>query len=69
MILSVNTSLAEGNKAALLDTENGSSFSWELMEVCEARKKHLNCIQFREQLKPKTTIAAVLAMHISIQAK
>ncbi|MDZ7288755.1 MAG: alpha-L-fucosidase [candidate division KSB1 bacterium] len=38
MILSVSTALAEGNKADLLDSENGSSFGWKLMEVCEMKQ-------------------------------
>jgi len=37
-ILSVNTPLSEGNKAGLLDSENGS-FGWKLMEVCEMKQE------------------------------
>jgi len=39
MILSVNTILAEGNKAGLLDSENGSFFGWKLLEVCELKQE------------------------------
>ena len=34
-ILSINTTLAEGNKAAMLNTDSGSFFGWKLKEVCE----------------------------------
>jgi alpha-L-fucosidase len=37
-ILSVNTTLAEGNKAGLLNTENSSFFGWNLKEVCEMKQ-------------------------------
>jgi alpha-L-fucosidase len=39
MLLSVNTALAEGTKAGLLDSENGSSFGWKLLEVCEMKQE------------------------------
>ncbi len=39
MILSVSTPLAEGNKAGLLNSENGSSFGWKLIEVCETKQE------------------------------
>ena len=38
MILSVNTA-AKGNKAGLLNSENGSSFTWKLLEVCEMKQQ------------------------------
>jgi hypothetical protein len=38
-ILSVNTPLAEGNKAGLINSENGSFFGWRLMEVCEMKQE------------------------------
>jgi alpha-L-fucosidase len=34
-ILSINTTLTEGNKAAMLNTDNGAFFGWKLKEVCE----------------------------------
>jgi alpha-L-fucosidase len=34
-ILSINITLTEGNKAAMLNTDNGSFFGWKLREVCE----------------------------------
>jgi alpha-L-fucosidase len=44
ILLSVNTALTEGNKAGLLNSDNGSSFGWKLIEVCEMKqeafKKH-----------------------------
>ncbi len=39
IILSVNAPLAEGNKAGLLDSKNGSSFAWKLVEVCEMKQE------------------------------
>ncbi|MBN1391871.1 MAG: alpha-L-fucosidase, partial [Sedimentisphaerales bacterium] len=39
MILSVNTSLTEGNKADLINSENGSFSGWKLMEVCELKQE------------------------------
>jgi hypothetical protein len=39
IILSVNTTLAEGGKAGLLNSENGASFAWELLEVCEMKQE------------------------------
>jgi hypothetical protein len=39
MVLSVNTALAEGNKAELVNVEKGSSFGWNLMEVCETKQE------------------------------
>jgi alpha-L-fucosidase len=39
MVLSVNAALAEGNKAVLLSSENGSSFGWRLSEVCETKEE------------------------------
>lgn len=39
MILSMKTPVAEGNKAGLLDSDNGSSFGWKLIEVCETKQE------------------------------
>ena len=40
MLLSVkNNFLAEGNKAVLLNSKNGSSYTWKLMEVCETKQE------------------------------
>jgi alpha-L-fucosidase len=39
IILSVNTPLAEGIKAGLLNSENGSFFGWSLLEVCEMKQE------------------------------
>ena len=39
MILAVKAPLTDGNKAELLNTENGSSFKWQLMEVCEMEQE------------------------------
>jgi alpha-L-fucosidase len=39
IILSLNTAVTEGNKAALLNSENGSSFGWKLIEVCELKQE------------------------------
>ena len=39
MILSVNAPLAEGSKVGLLNSENGSSFGWKLLEVCEMKQE------------------------------
>jgi alpha-L-fucosidase len=41
IILSVNTPLAEGIKAELLNSENGSFFGWNLLEVCEMKQEPL----------------------------
>jgi alpha-L-fucosidase len=38
-LLSVDTPLAEGNKAGLLNSQNGSSFGWKLVEVCETKQE------------------------------
>ena len=39
MLLSVkNNIVAEGNKAVLLNSKNGSSYTWKLMEVCEMKQ-------------------------------
>jgi alpha-L-fucosidase len=39
IILSVNTAITEGNKAGMLNSENGSFFGWKLMEVCETKQE------------------------------
>jgi len=39
MILSLNTEPAEGIKAELLNSEDGSSYSWKFMEVCETKQE------------------------------
>jgi alpha-L-fucosidase len=39
IILSVNTALAEGGKAGFLNSENGASFGWKLLEVCEMKQE------------------------------
>jgi alpha-L-fucosidase len=39
MILSVSAPLAEGNKAGLLESKNGSSFAWKFVEVCETKQE------------------------------
>jgi alpha-L-fucosidase len=39
LILSVNTRIAEGSKAGFLNSENGSSFGWKIMEVCEMKQE------------------------------
>ncbi len=39
MILSVSAPFAEGIKAGLLDSRNGSSFTWRLLEVCETKQE------------------------------
>lgn len=39
MILSANAPLVEGNKAELLDSDNGSSLGWKLIEVCETKQE------------------------------
>lgn len=39
LILSVNSTITEGNKAGLLDLENGSPFLWKLLEVCEMKQQ------------------------------
>lgn len=39
IILSLNTAVTEGNKATLLNSENGSSFGWKLIEVCELKQE------------------------------
>jgi hypothetical protein len=39
MILFVNTPLNEGNKAGLLNSENGFFEGWNLMEVCETKQE------------------------------
>jgi alpha-L-fucosidase len=36
--LSVNTPFAEGDKAGLLNSENGDFFGWKLMEICEVKQ-------------------------------
>ena len=38
LILAVNTRLAEGSKAGLLDLGKGSFFGWKLLEVCEIKQ-------------------------------
>jgi alpha-L-fucosidase len=37
-VLSVDSILAEGNRAILIKSENGPSFSWNLKEVCEMKQ-------------------------------
>jgi alpha-L-fucosidase len=39
ILLSVNSALTEGNKAELLNSENGSFFGWKLIEVCELKQE------------------------------
>jgi alpha-L-fucosidase len=39
IILSVNTTITEGNKAGLIDSGKGSFFGWKLMEVCETKQE------------------------------
>ena len=39
IILSVNTPLVEGIKAGLLKSENGASFGWKLLEICEMKQE------------------------------
>jgi alpha-L-fucosidase len=39
IILSVNGLLTEGDKAGLLNSENGSFFRWNLKEVCELKQE------------------------------
>ena len=39
MILSLNTEPAEGIKAELLNSEDGSSYSWKFVEVCELKQE------------------------------
>jgi alpha-L-fucosidase len=39
MILSVRDSLTEGSKAELFNSENGSSFVWKFIEVCEMKQQ------------------------------
>jgi hypothetical protein len=38
-ILSVKTPFTEGNKAEVLDSENGSSFGWKFIEICEMKQE------------------------------
>jgi alpha-L-fucosidase len=38
IMLSVNTGIAEGNKAGLLNSKNGSFLGWKLIEVCETKQ-------------------------------
>ena len=42
LMLSVNTALAEGNRAGLVNSENGSSYGWKLMEVCDTEEEAFN---------------------------
>ena len=39
MILSAGNSIAEGNKAELVNAENSPLFGWRLMEVCEMKQE------------------------------
>lgn len=39
MILSVIGTIAEGNRAGLINSENGSSYVWKLMEICELKQE------------------------------
>ncbi|MBN1302563.1 MAG: alpha-L-fucosidase [Melioribacteraceae bacterium] len=39
IILSVNSNPVEGSKAGLLNSANGSSFVWKLIEVCEIKQE------------------------------
>jgi alpha-L-fucosidase len=39
MLLSESNPIAEGNKAGLLKSENGSFFGWRLIEVCETKQE------------------------------
>jgi alpha-L-fucosidase len=38
-VLSVNSDLTEGNKAALRNSENGFSYKWKITEVCEMKQE------------------------------
>jgi hypothetical protein len=38
-LLSISATPDEGNKAGLLNSENGSSFGWKLMAVCETKQE------------------------------
>lgn len=42
LILSITTSLIEGNKAGLSGSENVSSFGWKVLEVCEQKEEAFN---------------------------
>ncbi len=39
MILSVNDTIAKGDKAGLANLEDGTAFKWKLMEVCEKKQE------------------------------
>ena len=39
MTLSVSSDLTEGDKAGLLNSENGSTLGWKLVEVCETKQE------------------------------
>jgi alpha-L-fucosidase len=39
MILSLNIPIAKGNKAGLFRSEDGSSFTWKILEVCEMKQQ------------------------------
>ena len=51
-VLSIDTPFAQGKKAGLLNTENGSSAGWKLVEVCE---------MMQEAFKPHTIPGTVEA--------
>jgi alpha-L-fucosidase len=39
MVLCISAPSAEGNKSGLLDSKSGSSFTWQLVEVCETKQE------------------------------
>ncbi len=39
VMLSMNSALTEGKKAGLLNSDNGSSFGWRFVEVCEMKQE------------------------------
>jgi alpha-L-fucosidase len=49
LLLSVNTSLTEGNKAEITNSATGLSFGWNLKEVCELKEE-----AFRPNIIPGT---------------
>ena len=57
ILLSVNTTLTAGNKAGLLNSENGSFFEWKLVEVCEINE---------EAFKPNTIPGTIEAEDFNI---
>jgi hypothetical protein len=39
VLLSINTKLDNGEKAGFINSENGTSFGWKLLEVCEMKQE------------------------------